>query len=84
MRSTGIEEIVTQGKYVRVGPVELRDSQVLRLKRLHPGSVIKAAVRQVLVPLPVTQKIGGTPLVDEALLQWVETLVTKVLTPFSS
>ncbi|WP_455134816.1 transcription-repair coupling factor [Schaalia cardiffensis] len=84
VRSTGIEEIVTQGKYVRVGPVELRDSQVLRLKRLHPGSVIKAAVRQVLVPLPLTQRIGGTPLVDEALLQWVETLVTKVLTPFSS
>lgn len=84
LRSSGIEEIVTQGKYVRVGPVELRDSQVLRLKRLHPGSVIKAAVRQVLVPLPLTQRIGGTPLVDEALLQWVETLVTKVLTPFSS
>lgn len=61
VRSTGIEEIVTQGKYVRVGPVELRDSQVLRLKRLHPGSVIKAAVRQVLVPLPLTQRIGGLP-----------------------
>lgn len=84
VRAAGIEEVATQGKYLRIAPVELADSQVLRLKRLHPGSVIKAAVRQVLVPLPMTQRIGGVPLQDEALLEWVETLVTKVLVPFSA
>ena len=52
VRRAGIAEVVTQGKYLRVSPVELRDSQVMRLKRLHPGTVIKTAVRQVLVPLP--------------------------------
>lgn len=82
LRASGLEEVVTQGKYVRINPVELRDSQVMRLKRLHPGSVIKAAVRQVLVPVPTTARIGGAPLTDEALLEWVETLVTKVLVPF--
>ena len=82
LRASGLEEVVTQGKYVRINPVELRDSQVMRLKRFHPGSVIKAAVRQVLVPVPTTARIGGAPLTDEALLEWVETLVTKVLVPF--
>jgi len=61
---------------------ELRDSQVMRLKRLHPGTVIKAAVRQVLVPLPLTSRVGGSPLTDGPLLEWVETLGTKILVPF--
>ncbi|WP_022867629.1 transcription-repair coupling factor [Schaalia vaccimaxillae] len=83
VRGAGIEEIATQGKYLRINPIELRDSQVMRLKRLHPGSVIKAAVRQVLVPIPQTQRVGGTALTDEALIEWVEDLVTKILVPFS-
>ena len=82
LRRAGIGEAVTQGKYLRVSPVQLRDSQAMRLKRLHPGAVIKAAVRQVLVPLPLTQRIGGAPLTDGPLLEWVETLVTRILTPF--
>ena len=82
VRRAGIAEVVTQGKYLRVSPVELRDSQVMRLKRLHPGTVIKTAVRQVLVPLPLTTRIGGSPLTDGPLLEWVETLVTKILVPF--
>ena len=82
VRRAGITEVVTQGKYLRVSPVELRDSQVMRLKRLHPGTVIKAAVRQVLVPLPLTSRVGGSPLTDGPLLEWVETLVTKILVPF--
>jgi transcription-repair coupling factor (superfamily II helicase) len=64
--------------------VELADSQVIRLKRLHPGAVIKPAVRQVLVPVPTTARVGGRPLSDAALLEWAQTLVTTVLIPFSS
>ena len=82
LRRAGIGEAVTQGKYLRVSPVQLRDSQAMRLKRLHPGAVIKAAVRQVLVPLPLTQRIGGAPLTDGPLLELVEALVTRILTPF--
>lgn len=82
LRSRGLEEAVLQGKYLRVNPIELRESQVLRLKRLHPGTVIKAAVRQLLVPVPMTKRMGGDPLTDESFLEWLEVLVTKVLTPF--
>ncbi|MDO4258472.1 MAG: transcription-repair coupling factor [Actinomycetaceae bacterium] len=82
VRAAGIEEMTPQGKYLRIAPVTLADSQVMRLTRLYPGSVIKAAVRQVLVPLPTTSRIGGSPLTDEPLVEWVQTLVGKVLTPF--
>lgn len=80
----GIHEVATQGRFIRFGPVELRDSQVMRLKRLHPGAMIKAAVRQVLVPVPLTRRVGGEALTDEALLEWVEHLVANILVPFSS
>ncbi len=83
VRAAGITEVSTQGRFVRISPVELAESQMLRLKRLHPGAVIKAAVRQVLVPLPLTARVGGVPLTDEALIEWVETLVTTILIPFS-
>jgi transcription-repair coupling factor (superfamily II helicase) len=84
LRGAGLQEMTTQGRFIRVAPVELADSQVIRLKRLHPGAVIKPAVRQVLVPVPTTARVGGRPLSDAALLEWAQTLVTTVLIPFSS
>src|SRR5436305_4566090 len=37
-RSAGLSEVTVQGKYVRFHPVELPDSRVVRLNRLHPKS----------------------------------------------
>lgn len=81
VRAAGIEEVVVQGKYIRFAPVELGDAQIVRIKRLYPGAVIKAAVRQVLIPAPMTARIGGQPVTGDDLLTWVETVVTKVLSP---
>ncbi|MBF0943133.1 MAG: transcription-repair coupling factor, partial [Actinomyces sp.] len=44
LRQIGIDEVATQGKYLRIHPIELKESQALRLKRLYPGCVVKAAV----------------------------------------
>lgn len=40
-RACGVGEIVLQGPNIRFAPVELRESQELRLKRLYPKTVIK-------------------------------------------
>ena len=40
----GVADIGVQGNYVRFGPVELPESQQLRLQRLYPGSLVKDAV----------------------------------------
>ena len=55
---------------------------MLRIKRLHPGTVIKPAVRQILVPAPKGEKLGQGSLHDEPLAQWVAQLLQNVLTPF--
>ncbi|MDR0504930.1 MAG: transcription-repair coupling factor, partial [Bifidobacteriaceae bacterium] len=61
-RAANITEITAQGKFIRFAPVELPESARLRLARLHKGSVIKPAVRTVLVPLPRPPHIGAPPL----------------------
>jgi transcription-repair coupling factor (superfamily II helicase) len=78
-RSAGLAEAAVQGNHVRFAPVELPESAQLRLKRLYPGSLVKPAVRQILVPRPMTARVGGQPLRDEAVLAWAGEVVQSVL-----
>ncbi|MGX7761113.1 transcription-repair coupling factor [Streptomyces angustmyceticus] len=78
-RSCGVTDITLQGSNIRFGPVELRESQELRLKRLHPRTVLKPATHQILVPRPATGKIGGKPLVGRELLSWVGEFLATIL-----
>jgi transcription-repair coupling factor (superfamily II helicase) len=87
-RTFGLTDVATQGKYVRFAPLELRESQMLRLQRLHPGSIVKAATGIVLVPAPKAapqggaargQQGGGQPVRDRALLDWCRRLLDTVI-----
>ncbi|HUR14640.1 MAG TPA: transcription-repair coupling factor [Mycobacteriales bacterium] len=78
-RGRGLTDVVLQGQQVRFAPMKLRESQVLRLKRLFPGAVHKQAVDIVLVPHPKTAPFGGQPLRDTALLAWASDLLAAVL-----
>ena len=63
-RAAGVGEIVLAGPRVRFHPVELPESRQLRLARLHPGTLVKAAVRTILVPRP--------PAGSTRDIEWVE------------
>ncbi|MEW2123908.1 transcription-repair coupling factor [Streptomyces sp. NPDC007259] len=78
-RACGVGDIVLQGPNIRFAPVELRESQELRLKRLYPKTVIKPAVHQILVPRPTAGKIGGKPVVGRELLAWTGEFLTTIL-----
>ena len=78
-RAAGLTDVTAQGKFVRFAPVELAESAQLRLKRLYPGSVLKPALRTVLVPFPTTARIGGKPLHGEAILSWCRELIDAVV-----
>ncbi|MFD7221638.1 transcription-repair coupling factor [Streptomyces sp. NPDC059892] len=78
-RACGVGEIVLQGANIRFAPVELRESQELRLKRLYPRTVIKAPAHQILVPRPTSGKIGGKPVVGRELLAWTGEFLTTIL-----
>jgi transcription-repair coupling factor (superfamily II helicase) len=76
-RSHGITEVSLQGSAVRMSPVELRESQELRMQRLYPRSVYKTAVRTISIPRPGR---AGQPLRDLPLLEWCRRLLDAILT----
>ncbi|MDQ1620260.1 MAG: hypothetical protein QOE19_2829 [Actinomycetota bacterium] len=78
-RSAGLTDVALAGRNVRFGPVDLRESQQMRLQRLYPGSLVKTAVRTILVPAPATAPVGGRPLRDVDLLRWCRDLIDAVL-----
>jgi transcription-repair coupling factor (superfamily II helicase) len=78
-RRAGIADVSVQGNFVRFGPVELPESAQLRLQRLYPKSLVKDAVHTILVPKPMTARVGGKPLRDTAVLQWASDLIRAVL-----
>ncbi|MET7647201.1 transcription-repair coupling factor [Streptomyces sp. NPDC005426] len=78
-RACGVGDIVLQGPNIRFAPVELRESQELRLKRLYPKTIIKPALHQILVPRPTGGKIGGKPVVGRELLSWTGEFLTTIL-----
>ncbi len=78
-RAAGLSEITVQGKYVRFHPVELPDSRVVRLNRLHPKSLYKAPVRTMLVPRPQPSGFGAQAPRDEELLAWARQVIDGVI-----
>ena len=77
--AAGLTDVTAGGSTVRFGPVDLPESGRLRLQRLHPGSVVKAAARTIAVPRPRTAPIGGTLVTDEPLLAWCRGVVDEVI-----
>ncbi|HEV2639730.1 MAG TPA: transcription-repair coupling factor [Actinocrinis sp.] len=79
-RSAGLTDIVMQGNYVKFTPVTLRESQLLRLQRVYPKSLAKNAPTDlILVPKPMTARIGGQPVTGLELLTWCRELIDSVL-----
>ncbi|MCA1671732.1 MAG: hypothetical protein LC799_05855, partial [Actinobacteria bacterium] len=82
-RAHGVAEVAVQGSTLRLTPVQLRDSQVVRLNRLFPRAVYKPAVGTLSVPQPTegADRPGTPPLRDRDLLDWCTRLITDILGP---
>ncbi len=78
-RAAGVADISVQGNYIRFGPIELAESRSMRLNRLYKGTIVKPALRTILVPAPKTAPVGGRPLRDKAVLDWAAQLIRAVM-----
>jgi transcription-repair coupling factor (superfamily II helicase) len=83
-RRFGLGDVATQGKYVRFTPLVLRESQTVRLQRLYSGAIVKPATNTVLVPAPMTARVGGQPVRDRPLLDWARELLDTVVTDLAA
>jgi transcription-repair coupling factor (superfamily II helicase) len=86
-RKAGLTDIAQQGSYIRFGPVDLPDSRQVRAQRLYPKTVLKPAVRTMLVPVPrdapgarpgAAAPPGAPLLRDRELLAWCGQLIEAV------
>lgn len=81
-KSVKLTEVVVQGKFLRLAPLVLPDSRQLRLTRLYPGSLYKAATSTVLVALPKAASWNPSQsapeIVDTSLLAWVVEAVNQL------
>ena len=86
-RNAGLTDITQQGTHIRFSPVDLPESRQVRAQRLYPKTVLKPAVRTMLVPAPRDVPGGrpgapvppGTPLLrDGELLAWCGQLIEAV------
>lgn len=72
-----------QGSSIRFAPLNLRDSQLVRLKRLHPKATLKAVTGVVTVPRPTEGaaggRIGAPPLRDQELLAWCTSFLSSLV-----
>jgi transcription-repair coupling factor (superfamily II helicase) len=80
-RQVGVGEVTVSGKYIRFAPVDLPDSRVVRLERLHPRSVVKAPVRTILVPRPQGTGFPVRPVAGVALLEWARGVIDEIIAP---
>jgi transcription-repair coupling factor (superfamily II helicase) len=82
-RRAGLTDITLQGSHVRFAPVILPDSRTVRVQRLYPKTLLKPAVRTMLVPVPKSGAsaggFGGEPLRDVELLAWCAEVIRSVL-----
>ncbi|MGB6457771.1 MAG: transcription-repair coupling factor, partial [Streptosporangiaceae bacterium] len=58
-RAAGLTDIAVQGTRIKFAPVQLPESRQVRLQRLYPGSILKATLSTMLVPVP--KAAGSTP-----------------------
>ena len=70
-RRHGVTEVSLQGSSIRFATLQLPDSKLVRLRRLHPRALYKAASQVVSVPRPTEgNRLGGAPVRDTDLLAW--------------
>ena len=81
-----LQEVVLQGKFLRLHPISLRESDTVRLERLYPGSIYKSTHSVALVTLPQAQKWtpqsgrSTSEMVDTSLLSWATEVITTMAT----
>jgi transcription-repair coupling factor (superfamily II helicase) len=83
-KSFGLTEVVLQGKFLRLSPLNLPDSGVMRLNRIYPGSLVKAATSTVLVARATTPNwIGGADIGDTSALPWATKVLETIVAPMA-
>ena len=77
-----LQEVVLQGKYLRLAPIKLPESATLKLNRIYPGSIVKVATNSVLVARTTAPNwIEAGDIGDTSVLSWANEVLTNIVAP---
>ena len=80
-RKLGIQEVIQQGKNLKISPIKLPESKQLKLQRLYPGSLYKGGTNVALVALPAQQwsPLGErAQLRDTSVIAWATSVIQEL------
>jgi transcription-repair coupling factor (superfamily II helicase) len=80
-KKLGIQEMIYQGKYMKITPLKLPESKELKLQRLYPGSIYKGATNVALVALPAKEwaPLGErSNLRDNSVIAWATSVLQQL------
>ena len=81
-KSFGLTEVVLQGKFLRISPITLPDSAVMRLNRIYPGSLVKSTMSTVLVARAAAPNwIPEDEVGDTSALSWTIEVLNSIIAP---
>jgi transcription-repair coupling factor (superfamily II helicase) len=81
-KSFGLTEVVLQGKFLRISPMTLPDSAVMRLNRIYPGSLVKSTMSTVLVARAAAPNwIPEDEVGDTSALSWTIEVLNSIIAP---
>ena len=81
-KQLGLTEVVLQGKFLKLSPLVLPESISLRLNRVYPGSLVKAATSQVMVAKSAAPNwIAGGEVGDTSALPWAIEVLNTIVAP---
>ena len=77
-----LQEVVLQGKFLKLAPIKLPESATLKLNRIYPGSIVKVATNSVLVARTTAPNwIEGSDIGDTSVLAWANEVLTNIIAP---
>ena len=77
-RERGVTEVGVAGESVKIAPLDLLDSEQVRLARLYKGANHRATTHTVTLPIPRTGGMGSPRLRDDALIDYLVTFLTTL------
>jgi transcription-repair coupling factor (superfamily II helicase) len=81
-RTLGVKEVIANGKNLKISPIKLPESKVLRMHRLYPGSIYKGGTNVAFIALPAEKwsPLGeSNKLRDNSIISWATSVLSELL-----
>lgn len=74
-QSMGLEDVVVQGRFLRVGPIDPQESVKLRMARIYKGLQYRPVTHMYMIPTPFQGSMGSGPMSSDEVMAFTDQLL---------